>query len=153
MTTIAEARTSWTATAKFTPGSYIKARRTAQLLSLQDVAARIATHPHVPEHDRVAWLERIEADQVPASIHTIDALRSVFRFDRSVLDSLAAIARGERDLIHTPRICRVCACSWRCPCSREREECAWVEGQDLCTACEPLAGSQPESVPAQDAAA
>lgn len=153
MTTIAEARTSWTATAKFTPGSYIKTRRTAQLLSLQDVAARIATHPHVPEHDRVAWLERIEADEVPASIHTIDALRSVFRFDRSVLDSLAAIARGERDPIHTPRICRVCGCSWRCPCTQDQQGCAWVEGQDLCTACEPLAAPQPERAPAQDAAA
>ncbi len=141
MPTIAEARTSWTATVRFTPGSYLKTRRTAQLLSLHDVAARIATHPHVPEHDRVAWLERIEADVVPASIHTIDALRSVYRFDRSVLDSLAAIARGERDPIHTPRICRICACSWRCSCTRDGEECGWVVGQDLCTACEQRAAT------------
>lgn len=138
MPTIAKARTSWTATVTFTPGSYLKTRRTAQGLDLHYVAARIGTRPHVPEHDRVAWLERIEADEVPASIHTIDALRSVFRFDRSVLDSLAAIARGERDPIHTPRICRVCACSWRCPCTHGEQDCAWIEGQDLCTACEQL---------------
>jgi transcriptional regulator with XRE-family HTH domain len=147
MTTIAEAPTSWTVTVQFSPGSYIKTRRTAQQLTLLDVAARIGTHPHVPEHDRVAWLERIEADLVPASINTIDALHSVFRFDRSVLASLAAIARGERDPIHTPRICRICACSWRSPCTQGGEACAWVEGQDLCTACDHPAAS------AQDAAA
>lgn len=129
------ARPSWTRTVDFSPGSYLKVRRTAQLLSLQDVAARIPTSPHVPEHDRIAWLERIEADVVPASANTIEALHRAFRFDRSVLAALAAIARGERDPQHTPRLCRICACSWRLPCTCGGEACAWVEGEDLCTAC------------------
>lgn len=130
-----EAPKSWTAMVLFTPGSYLKTRRTAQLLTLQDVAARIPTSPHVPEHDRINWLERIEADLDPASIHTIDALYSAFRFDKSVLAALAAIGRGERDPQHAPRICRICACSWRQPCVCGDEACAWVKGQDLCTAC------------------
>ncbi|KKI18242.1 hypothetical protein XM50_14295 [Sphingomonas sp. Ag1] len=130
-----DAPKSWTTTVLFTPGSYLKTRRTAQLLTLQDVAARIPTIPRDAEHDLIAWLERIEADLVPASINTIDALHSAYRFDRSVLAALAAIARGERDPIHTPRICRICACSWRQPCTYDHVACAWVAGEDLCTAC------------------
>lgn len=127
---------SWARTVDFSPGSYLKTRRVAQLLTLQDVATRVPTSPHVPEHDRVAWLERIEADLVPASINTIEALHTAFRFDRSVLAALAAIARGERDPQHTPRLCRICACSWRLPCTRGHEACAWVGDEDLCSACE-----------------
>ncbi len=136
MTITIAAPARWTRRAEFTPGSYLKTRRTAQLLDLHQVAARISTQPHVPQHDLVAWLERIEADVVPASITTIDALRAAFRFDRSVLAALAAIARGERDPAHTPRICRICACTWRTPCTCEGEACAWVPGEDLCTACD-----------------
>ena len=132
-----EAPKSWTATVLFTPGSYLKARRRAQLLDLHEVAMRISTHPIEPELNLISWLERIEADIVPASSTTIDALHAAFRFDRSVLAALDAIARGERDPIHTPRICRICACSWRQPCTRGDESCGWVEGQDLCTACDP----------------
>jgi transcriptional regulator with XRE-family HTH domain len=123
-----------------TPGAYIKHRRQAQLLSLQDVADKLGTDPRIPAHERVAWLERIECDIVPAGIDTIDALRRVFRFDRAVLATLAAIARGERDLVHYPRICRICACSYRdaciaCSAGGHAEACAWVPGEDLCTAC------------------
>lgn len=126
---------SWIRRVDFTPGSYLKTRRIAQLLDLHQVAAKIRTQPHVPEHDLVAWLERIEADVVPASITAIDALHAAFRFDRSVLAALDAIAKGERDPEHTPRICRVCACSWRLPCTCGVEACAWVPNEDLCTAC------------------
>ncbi|MCC2978883.1 XRE family transcriptional regulator [Sphingomonas sp. IC4-52] len=107
----------------------------AQLLDLHQVAAKIRTQPHVPEHDLVAWLEGIEADVVPASITTIDVLHAAFRFDRSVLAALDAIVKGERDPEHTPRICRICACSWRLPCTRSGEACAWISGEDLCSGC------------------
>lgn len=135
-------RPSWTRTVDFTPGLYLKVRRRTTRLEIADVAARIGTIPHVPEHDRVAWLERIEADLVPVSPNTIDQLARVFRLDLHVLAALAAIARGERDPALAPRICRICACSWRLPCVRGHEACAWVEGQDLCTACDhPLHGA------------
>jgi transcriptional regulator with XRE-family HTH domain len=118
-----------------TPGAYIKYRRQAQLLSLEDVAARLDTAPHIPVRDRSEWLEHIECDIVPAGIETIDALHRVIRFDRSVLATLAAIARGERDLKHYPLLCRICACSYRDACSDGARGCAWVPGEDLCTAC------------------
>lgn len=144
-----EAPKSWTAMVLFTPGSYLKTRRTAQLLTLQDVASRIPTIARDAEHDLIAWLERIEADVVPASITTIDALHSAFRFDRLVLAALAAIARGERDPARTPRICRICACTWRQPCTHGQLTCGWVDGQDLCTACD----HAPAALPAGAAAA
>ncbi len=135
-------RPSWTRTVDFTPGLYLKVRRRTTRLELADVAAQIGTIPHVPEHDRVAWLERIEADLLPVSPNTIDQLARVFRLDLQVLAALAAIARGERDAALTPRICRICACSWRLPCVRGQEACVWVDGQDLCTACDhPLSGA------------
>lgn len=132
--------TSWSRRVDFTPGAYLKVRRTAQLLDLHDVTARIGTNPHVPEHDRVGWLKAIEGDVVPASFHTIEALGSAYRFDRAVLAALAAIARGERDPAFAPRICRICACSWRLPCTRGAEACGWVAGEDLCTACDTRGG-------------
>lgn len=135
MSIMTAAPVSWIRRVNFTPGSYLKTRRVAQLLDLHQVAGRIRTQPHLSEYDRVAWLERIEADVVPASITTIEALRGAFRFDRYVLAQLAAIARGERDPEHTPRICRICACSWRLPCTCGLEACAWVPGEDLCTGC------------------
>lgn len=125
-----------------TPGAYLKHRRQAQLLSLRDVAERIRTDPPIPEHDRIAWLEQIECDIAPISIATIEALRHVYRFDRSVLAALGAIARGERDPQHAPKLCRICACSWRDACTDHAEACAWVAGEDLCTSCvaTPIAG-------------
>lgn len=129
------APTSWIRRVDFTPGSYLKARRTAQLLELQDVAQRIGTKPHIPERARIGWLQAIEGDVIPASFHTIETLKGAYRFDLTVLASLAAIARGERDPAFAPRICRICACSWRSPCTHGDEACGWVDGEDLCTAC------------------
>lgn len=128
-------RPTWTRTVDYTPGLYLKVRRRTTRLELTDVAARIGTIPHVPEQDRVEWLERIEGDVVPVSAHTIAQLARVFRLDLQVLAQLASIARGERDPALAPRICRICACSWRLPCVAGHEACGWVDGQDICTAC------------------
>ena len=116
------------------PGAYLKYRRQAQRLSLEEVAAALPTEPHLQAHDRVAWLERIEADVVPANAHTIAALRTVYRFDVTVLVTLAAIARGEWSPDRAPQLCRICACSWSDPCAHSGEACGWAT-RDLCTAC------------------
>ena len=117
-----------------TPGAYLKCRRTAQGLSVADVAAWLKTDPRTPEFGMIKWIEFIEADVMPASFTTIVALRQVYRFDLEVLSCLEAIAQGYN--VPPPRLCRICACSRRDPCNDHGRGCAWVE-TDLCTVCAP----------------
>lgn len=109
-----------------TPGAYLKMRRCAARLSVGDVAARLATVPYLPQHERADWVEMIEADVTPASFATIAALRSVYAFDLGVLVELELLRMGL--IARAPRLCRICACSAddACPAG-----CDWAEA-DLC---------------------
>jgi len=115
-----------------TPGAYLKYRRTAAGLGLNDVAAAVATEPPLAEHVRGAWIERIEADVAPVSLNTIVVLRRAYPFDLDVLAQLAAIGMHLR--VQPPRLCRICACSDADPCLDDRGPCSWIS-QDLCSAC------------------
>jgi len=115
-----------------TPGAYLKHRRTAAGLGIHDVAAALATEPHLAQHVRAEWLEQIEADIVPMTFNTIVSLRRAFAFDLDILAQLAAIAM--RSPIEPPRLCRICACSEADPCLGHRGACSWVD-EDLCSAC------------------
>lgn len=122
-----------------TPGTYLRLRREAAGLSSADVATMLTTIPRLPEHDLVYWLDRIEADVVPATFRTIACLRGCFRFDLDVLKQLAllALAGGGEAGIAAPRLCRVCACSEGDACTNPLQVswgCHWVE-HDLCSAC------------------
>ena len=121
--------------APITPGAYLKLRRKAAGLILSDVAARVSTDPHTPEHLRVDQLELIEADIQPAGPSTIMALRRAFPFSVWGLTLLARIAQG--DDLAAPRLCRICACSELDACDDRRGgPCGWAEA-DLCTSCTP----------------
>lgn len=120
-------------TGTITPGAYLKRCRQRAGLSIADVAARVATEPQTPEHQRGEWLELIEADAAPASFRTVVALRLAYRFDLTVLAQLEAIAQGA-DIL-APFLCRICACSKNDRCMDPKgDECCWVE-PDLCSAC------------------
>lgn len=121
------------------PGTYLRKRREAAGLSSPDVAAMIVTEPRLPEHDLIYWLDRIEADVVPATFRTITCLRCCFSFDLDVLAKLVAIqlARPGAQPDDPPRLCRVCACSERDACGPDRTKqsaCSWAAA-DLCSAC------------------
>lgn len=111
-----------------TPGLYLRTRREAAGLSLDDVAERIATVPRWAQHLRRGWLEQIEGDKMPAIFNTIVVLSQVVQFDLGVLVALTA-EDGE-----PPRLCRVCACSEEDPCVGHAGPCFWVD-VDLCSAC------------------
>ena len=89
-----------------TPGAYLKLRRTAALLSVADVAARIPTDPATPEHERKLQVELIEADVQPMMLATVMALRAVYHFDLEVLGRLEAIAQGQE--LPDPYLCETC---------------------------------------------
>ncbi len=119
------------------PGTYLRKRREAAGLSSVDVAAMIVTEPRLPEHDLIYWLDRIEADVVPATFRTITCLRCCFSFDIEVLEELVAIqlAPARATIVPPPRLCRVCACSERDACNVEPfGNCSWA-AEDLCSAC------------------
>lgn len=121
------------------PGTYLRKRRAAAGLSSADVAAMIVTEPRLPEHNLIDWLDRIEADMVPATFRTITCLRCCFSFDIEVLEALVAIqlAPARASIEPPPRLCRNCGCSERDACGDETAPswaCSWVEA-DLCSAC------------------
>lgn len=120
-----------------TPGNYLRKRREAAGLSSADVAAMIVTEPRLPEHDLIYWLDRIEADVVPATFRTITCLRCCFMFDIEVLEALVAIqlAPAGTPVYPPPRLCRECACSERDACGGDDGfGCSWA-ADDLCSAC------------------
>lgn len=118
-----------------TPGTYLRLRREAAGLSIEDVAGVIATVPHMDALGRAGWLRLVEADETPIGADVIDTLRNVFRFDQVVLMDLDDIARGAT-VVPAPRLCRLCACSENDACIDPVTHigCAWVAAE-LCSAC------------------
>lgn len=139
------------------PGTYLRLRREAQGLSIEDVAAFVRTVPHLDLHGRCALLRGIEADLTPISDDIIGSLiraadEGSFRFDPEILVRLIDIAAGDTSRTR-PRLCRKCACSEfdACNCGSQGGGwigCHWIE-PDLCSACAPTDASaealQPES--------
>lgn len=120
-----------------TPGAYLKMRRCAALLSVADVAAKLATAPRLAEHARVELIELIEADAAPACFSTLVAFSNVYSFDFDVLAALERIKCGAD--IPPPQICRICACTTYDPCVTGpghicASTCSWAE-YDLCSSC------------------
>lgn len=133
------------------PGDYLRLRREAAGLSLDELALRFDTIPHWPARDRAEWLKAIENGAAALRPGTAVALRWFFRFDPLVLNALIEIAEGLD--IHPPRICRRCGCSeWdACPEPGRRAGggCAWASlNPELCSRC----ASEGELQAAPDAA-
>lgn len=119
-----------------TPGTYLRLRREAAGLSIEDLAIRIDTTPKVPARSRGELIDLIESDTAAINAEFVDAL-SVMRtvgeieFDRHVLIQLVAIHAGAA--IAVPEICRSCGCSWNDPCGAG---CSWATADhDWCSAC------------------
>jgi hypothetical protein len=138
------------------PGQYLRLRRIAAGLTIDDVALRTDTTP-VPlsARSRAEWIAAIEAGTAELSPETALALSMVYRFDLAVLDALADLHAGRAAV--QPLLCRKCACSWFDPCETECGPCSWVdELASKCSACfdadgTPRAGSpddpEPDEVP------
>lgn len=123
------------------PGQYLRLRREAAGLSLDDVALFTDTWPtHVSARSRAELLALVEQDMMVIDAGLVDALRAaaahgMIAFDPAVLFQLVAIHAGAE--IASPDLCRTCGCSWSDPCfSEHQESCGWARGEaDLCTAC------------------
>lgn len=115
--------------APLTPGAYLKARRCAEQLTVEELAARLATNPRTQVIDRAEWIALIEADEMPATFSTIAAIGAYVRIDLEVLADLDGIQAGMP--LAPPKLCRCCAAS---PYFIIPQHLPWPE-QDLCPVC------------------
>ena len=123
-----------------TPGTYLRLRREAAGLTMDDVVMLITP-------DEARWplalllTFAIEIDEVLPSSSELQSLRFAYPFDRYVFRQLV----GRLD--PKPEICGVCACTALDPCASETgDTCGWATpAHDLCTACATLGASPKEN--------
>lgn len=116
--------------APFTPASYLRLRRSAAKLSVDQVAERLTSKDRDQAEIR-ALVRLLETPGVVARhVATLDLLREAFPFDPDVYRQLAA-----EPAVRHPRICRGCGCSQWDPCEHAQHgPCAWA-GTEICTRC------------------
>lgn len=126
--------------APMSPGTYLRKRREAAGLELEDLAIMLDSDPAVSAHSRAELLSVVERDAAPV---TEDLMRAVLRLgDALPIDALVwvrLIDLADGDEIAWPRLCQSCACSEFDPCVHQVEgqqvACHWV-AEGLCSACE-----------------
>jgi hypothetical protein len=155
-----------------TPGTYLRKRREAAGLSVEQVAlvmaGKFGNLPRAEQSPLVraaaggvygaaaafkGEIERLERDELlqdrsPIYIELVRLLDGAFPFDRNVFFALLGLAADPG--LPCPAICRNCTCSWNDACiDALRRPCSWAEvGADelpICTFCaadEPGPGEQ-----------
>jgi|GEM_PF-1347314 len=109
-----------------TAGLYLRKRRQAAGLSIEEVAAGCMLP--ATRDKFAARLTEIENDTDVAAAATLAVLHDCFRFDVRIYTNLAA------GLPADAAICRNCACSWGDACVGRTMNCHWAE-PDLCSRC------------------
>lgn len=128
-----------------TPGAYLRRRRQAAILTVDQVAARLcalpwaAVPPSQLQHARLTQrLTQAENGGWPFTAPQASLLRQIFRFDLDVYLALIDLAAAGPDYgLAVPRLCRNCGCSWHDACVGDDGPCAWSDTHPHhCTACE-----------------
>lgn len=118
-----------------TPGTYLRLRREAFGLTIEEVARMLNPAPYgltrVTEQ-----LRELEADEPLArQLDLAEDLHDIFAFDLDVFNLLVAHRADAGCELPQPQLCRICACSWSDPCADDRlGPCSWAE-EDLCSHC------------------
>lgn len=131
-----------------TPGTYLRKRREAAGITIEQAAALVAGMPwsvRQPDQGAVAYLtdhlRTVEADANNLTYGSACVLRNAFRFNVEVYSNLLLHFYDQAATdIPAPLVCRECACSWHDACEVEGQPCAWAEADietatGLCTAC------------------
>lgn len=120
------------------PGTYLRLRRQAAGLTIEQAAARIALRPSNWQ-PAAAAIAACEAGGPPGQYLSLAMqLTQAFAFDFAIWETLAERAADPASELPAPRVCAGCGCSWADPCGPAA--CAWRDpshhgGCDLCTAC------------------
>lgn len=116
-----------------TPGTFLRLRREAAGLTLDEVSLVTQTVPSVCARIRGEWIAAIEQGIVPVSIDVALALQIAFPFDWDVLVKLCALQA--RLIDQAPPLCAICACSEQDACvEQDGGPCGWA-APALCSAC------------------
>jgi hypothetical protein len=112
-----------------TPAAYLRLRRGAARLTMNDAAARLA--PLMAERQAAYALLRLwETDGYAGDLDDVARLRTVFPFDITVYRQLLTDPADRH-----PRICAGCGCTQNDACGdRQTTACHWV-APSLCSAC------------------
>jgi len=126
-----------------TPGTYLRKRREATGLDLDQVAITLARLPWAVRatspYDVLLLKHRLHvaetglADLTPEQAQL---LRPIFRFDAGVYEQLFLLQHaGIWTHLPEPQVCRGCACSWHDACTDGDVACSWTADPALCSAC------------------
>ena len=125
-----------------TAPAYLRLRRKAARLSIEQVAARIA--PSITDRpDAVLLVTMLEGEGTKARHReTLDRLNSAFSLDPDVYRQLATEPADRH-----PQVCRGCGCShWDpCICGDGTGTCGWA-APNICTSCSSEPAATPDDV-------
>ncbi len=79
---------------KISPGTYVRLRREALHLSLEDLALMLETEPAVCHRRRVEWLTMLEADAEEITLRIALCLHDAIALDLRMLAYWMAVAEG-----------------------------------------------------------
>ena len=79
---------------QITPGTYVRLRREALSLSIEDLALMLETEPCVSHRRRVEWLTMLEADAEEITLRIALVLHDAIAIDLRMLAYWMAIAEG-----------------------------------------------------------
>jgi hypothetical protein len=143
------------------PGTYLRKRREAAGLGLQQVAAKLALLPWAVRPASIEDILLLEERLILAECGTRDLtpeqallLRNVFRFDAAVYEQLFLCHHaGRASDLPRPQVCRSCACSWHDACDDGGVGCHWSADPTICSACvgRPAAHAEIDSAPVPQA--
>lgn len=133
-----QARVTRAVVAPLPAATYIRLRREAAGLSIEDVARRICGHPRdlATATDLVRMLE--QPGNVARSNDTLDRLQAAFPFDPAVYRQLATEPADRH-----PRVCVGCGCSQWDSDDAHTIPFAWA-GPHACVRCTGEAGAETE---------
>lgn len=121
------------------PGTYLRKRRIAAGLTIQQAAPAINEKsiysPILRGIMESAWDQAEKDIALFGSVGSIRIARAL-PFDSEIYDRLVAIRFGHN--LPIPQICRSCGCSWNDPCiCADDGPCSWsVHDPELCSVCE-----------------
>lgn len=128
------------APALMSPGTYLRKRREAAGLELEDLALMLDSVPAVSARSRADLIANVERDAAPVTEDLMTAilrLGDALRIDPLIWIRLIDLAAGMD--IAWPKLCQSCACSEFDPCVHDvgghQVACHWVVN-GLCSACE-----------------
>ncbi len=124
-----------TAAAPMAPGIYLKKRREAAGLSIDDVVTRLGC-PSWARTEIGNDLLALEEGSVAEAPSLVASLRLQFPFDCATYLALVDHAADPDTELPLPEICRGCGCTWHdaCPDDGRGQPCSWAR-PGLCSTC------------------